>query len=402
MIRVDRAHLQVAALSHPGMTGKNNEDRYAVSAYQLSAANPTPSVFAVLSDGIGGHKAGEVAAELAVEVLSRRVAESDGSDPTGTLEAAIVEASQQIFEYAQSDGALQGMGATCACAWVIGSRLYSTSIGDSRIYLIRNQAIHQLTTDHTWIQEALDKGVLKPEEVRGHPNAHVIRRFLGSPTPPEVDLRLRLSSEEDDAQAMGNQGLPLLTGDQLLLCSDGLTDLVKDSEILAVMTAGTLSAEGAVQELVNLANERGGHDNITIVTLELPREEALPEVTVPMKTAAAPRKRSSTVPWLVAGCGGLVLLVAIAGVLLYTFGFFDFNFGGQSPSATPAATVELPPALLTVLPNGSTTPLPTAQAGTPSILETPQAPGTLFPGDTPTSGRPAATYTPWPTNTPHP
>ncbi|HVN53503.1 MAG TPA: protein phosphatase 2C domain-containing protein [Anaerolineaceae bacterium] len=397
MIRVDRAHLLISALSHPGMTGKNNEDRYAVSAYHISETNLTPSVFAVLSDGIGGHKAGEVAAELAVEVLSRRVAESDGSDPVGTLENAITEASDQIFEFASEDGALQGMGATCACAWIIGSRLYSSSIGDSRIYLIRGSQIQQLTTDHTWIQEALDKGVLKPEDTRGHPNAHVIRRFLGSPTPPEVDLRLRLRPEEDDLQAQANQGVMLQPGDRLVLCSDGLTDLVQDEEIFAALMARP--REAAVHTLVDLANSRGGHDNITIIAMEVPQEEVVPAVAAP----AAPARRASPFPWLAAGCVGILLLVVIAGVALFSLGFLNPGnlnlnslFGGGS-SPTAVATVELPPVLLTAIPGGSTTPHP---GGTAASLPAP----VFLPTATPTPPPPAVTLTPWPTNTlpPHP
>jgi len=155
MIRTKRAHLKIAALTHPGMAGKNNEDRYAASAFRLSRSDPTPSVLAVLCDGIGGHQAGEVAAEIAVEAISQRVADSDGSQPVQTLQDAIVQASEQVHDFAASQGHLQGMGATCACAWVIGDRLYTGAVGDSRIYLKRGKNLHQLTTDHTWIQEAL-------------------------------------------------------------------------------------------------------------------------------------------------------------------------------------------------------------------------------------------------------
>jgi serine/threonine protein phosphatase PrpC len=161
MIRVERSHLTVVAETHPGMTGKNNEDRFAVSAYKLKRGGRLPALFAVLSDGIGGHRAGEVAAELAVERISQMVAKSSGKDPVETLSAAIAQASQEIYAQAQAVPERNGMGATCACAWIINDRLYTATVGDSRIYLIRDGAIQQVTKDHTWIQEALDKGVLK-------------------------------------------------------------------------------------------------------------------------------------------------------------------------------------------------------------------------------------------------
>ena len=108
------------------------------------------------------------------------------------------------------------MGATCACAWLVGERLYTATVGDSRVYLLRGERIQRVSTDHTWIQEALERGVLRPEQISGHPNAHIIRRYLGSPVAPEVDLRLRVSGEESDEQALANQGTLLLPGDRVL------------------------------------------------------------------------------------------------------------------------------------------------------------------------------------------
>ncbi|MEJ2448733.1 MAG: hypothetical protein P8Y37_12450 [Anaerolineales bacterium] len=117
----------------------------------------------------------------------------------------------------------------------MGRRLYLGAVGDSRIYLIRGNTIRQLTTDHTWVQEALDIGVINEEEARSHPRRHLIRSYLGSPDPVHPDLRLYLDMEENQEQAKANQGLPLIPGDQVLLCSDGLTDLVADPEILEIL-----------------------------------------------------------------------------------------------------------------------------------------------------------------------
>ena len=224
MIRTQRAHVHVAALSHPGMTGKNNEDRFAVLSHVLGKDDPTPSLFAVLSDGIGGHRAGEVAAELAVDHISEVISNSNGRDPLAILEEAVHTASDAIAHHSASDDERHGMGATCACVWIIADKLYIAFVGDSRIYFLRGGKIQQLTTDHTWVQEAVEKNIIKPEDARNHPNVHVIRRYLGSVKLPEVDFRLKLSEGENSIQSSKNQGTTLQPEDILLLCSDGFGD----------------------------------------------------------------------------------------------------------------------------------------------------------------------------------
>ncbi|HVN15721.1 MAG TPA: PP2C family serine/threonine-protein phosphatase [Anaerolineales bacterium] len=269
MIRSSFAHLHVAALSHPGMTGKNNEDRYAVSSFNPSTDDSRPIVFAVVSDGIGGHRAGEVAAELAVNYISQGVAESNGRKPLRIIENAIHDASQAIAAHSATKSEQEGMGATCACVWVAERKLYIAHVGDSRIYLIRKNQIRRLTEDHTWVQEAIRKGVISVEQARDHPNVHVIRRYLGSVHLPEVDFRLFLEDNEDDNEALENQGLDLEPGDVLLLCTDGLTDLVWDDEILHTLQAKP-NLKDAADMLIETANQRGGHDNITVILLGVP------------------------------------------------------------------------------------------------------------------------------------
>jgi serine/threonine protein phosphatase PrpC len=279
MITVERAHLHVAAVSHPGMSGKNNEDRYSVSAYQIGSAHPVPSLLAIVADGIGGHRAGEIAAEIAIEKISEAVAAANGQQPINTLANALIQTSQAIFEQAEGNPDQQGMGSTCACAWIIDDRLYIANVGDSRVYLLRDHTTRQLTIDHTWIQEAIDHGVITPEEAHQHPNAHVIRRYLGSRQAVVPDMRLRLRPGEGDEQARSNQGMRLQPGDQIVLCSDGLTDLVETSEITTVLQRYPQN-EG-LQKLVEMANQRGGHDNITIVALQVPQRK-------PTETAPTP------------------------------------------------------------------------------------------------------------------
>ena len=373
MIRVPKSHLSVAAQTHPGMSGKNNEDRYAVSAFQLSRRSRVPALFAIISDGIGGHRAGEVAAEMAVEGISRRVAKSSGLKPLDILEMAIVQVNQEIYTQAQANPDYLGMGATCACAWIIHNRLYTASIGDSRIYLMRDGAIQQISTDHTWIQEALDRGIITAAQAAGHPNAHVIRRYLGAPTPPQVDFRLRLNISENDKAAADNQGLALVEGDRLLLCSDGLTDLVADSEILALFQQFPL--ENALQALVDLANQRGGHDNITQVAIQVPKRAFRTPVSMGRIFAMGL---------------GMLLLAAI----ITAWWFFGPEVGGSltgdgRPTPAPALNFTITPA----------PPAVTLPAAYPPPAQT-TSPTSTLPGYPPAAGRP--TLTPWPTNTVRP
>lgn len=285
MIRSTLAHLHVAALSHAGMSGKNNEDRYSVASFQLSMDDSRPSVFAVVADGIGGHRAGEVAAELAVNYISMAVAESNAKKPVKILESAIHDASQAISAHSAGKADEEGMGATCACAWVIENKLYTAYVGDSRIYLLRGKYIQRLTVDHTWVQEAYEKGIITVEQMHDHPNVHVIRRHLGGLKLPEIDFRLRIDNEETDEESDNNQGFHLEPGDTILMCSDGLTDLVWDDEIQKTIRSKK-ELKSAAEALVTLANERGGHDNITVVLMSMPRLEE------------ASKKKSGLLEWL--------------------------------------------------------------------------------------------------------
>jgi protein phosphatase len=365
------------------MSGKNNEDRYAVSAYRVEGDRSLPAVFAVVSDGVGGHRAGEVAAEIAVETIQQVIAKSDGYKPLQALREAIQQASQAVFEQSQRDDGQRGMAATCACALVIDNRLYIAAVGDSRIYLLSGDSIRQLTTDHTWIQEALDAGVLTAEEAHNHPNTHVIRRYLGSPQPVEADLRLRLSAGETDEQTLSNQGVALQPGDQVILCSDGLTDLVAAEEILTIVRGE--EQEKAVQVLTNLANQRGGHDNITIIALQMP-------VTI---TETAPtrvlHRPSGGKRWMT--CVTVLVILAML-TLAAVFGYWLLS--PRVATITPTPTVSnTPPAAQETAPVLETTAVITTQApsATPSAIRT---------TETPVATSAPETHTPWPTNTPSP
>ncbi len=206
---------------------------------------------------------------MAVNRISAGVARSDGAHPTETLAKAFRETNEKIVAAARDNPDRKGMGATLVCAWVIGRRLYTATAGDSRLYLVRAGSIRQLNIDHTWLQEAVEKGAVDPAKLKDAPNLHVIRRHLGSEKENEPDFRLRLKDGETNEQMAANQGTPLLPGDVLVLCSDGLTDYLKSSEILGVMQK-TKNLNASVKTLVDQANQRGGQDNITVVMLMMP------------------------------------------------------------------------------------------------------------------------------------
>ena len=370
MIPSEHAHLYVAAFTDKGMReGKINEDRYGISSFQLNVDDSTPVLFAIVSDGIGGHLAGEVAAEMVVNQVIQAVAESNGEAPLETIAIAVDTANEAVVQLAEEDTQKQGMGATCVCVWVVDNRLYAGYIGDSRLYLMRGASIQQLSTDHTWIQEALEKGVITPDQARNHPNMHVIRRYIGSSPAPDVDFRLRTGPEQDEETMLNNQGLPLQNGDTLLLCSDGLTDLVWNDEILEIVRLQK-DLKSAAQRLVDLANERGGHDNSTVVLIGVPQ------------TGKKRTRKKLSLGWMIAGVIGILALIAAGlGFLWYLF----------QPVVTPTPNPVIPISQAT-------------ETETVTPTETPILPTmTLAPSFTPTTTpRPTLgpTYTPWPTSTP--
>jgi PPM family protein phosphatase len=362
MIRTQRAHLNIEAQTHAGMTGKNNEDRFAVASFVLDENNRLPVLFAVLADGIGGHRAGEVAAELAVNHIMQVVAKSDGHHIRQIIVDAVTEASNAIAAHSAANENLKGMGATCALAWIIGDRLYTAYVGDSRIYLMRGGRIQQLTVDHTWVQEAIEKGILTPELAREHPNVHVIRRYLGSPEPPEPDFRLKFFDGEGDRQAEENQGVQILSDDVILLCSDGLTDLVWNDEILETIRTRSNIKEGA-RALIDLANSRGGHDNITVVLASVPSD---------FKIVVKKNHKIDWLPWVIGGAAGVIVVLLAASILAFSL------LGKITATSTPT---------ITPFPTATGTPLPTLTPS-PTITASPTLPLPVAP-----------TYTPWPTNT---
>lgn len=267
MISLPNSDLQIAHGSHAGETGKNNEDHYAVLSLRGGSEDGEPLTVGIVADGIGGNRAGEVASELTVKTLGEAIAQSEARDGRALLEGAMRHTARVVAEHAKSRLDYHGMGTTCVVAILLGHRLYTSYIGDSRVYLVRQGAIRQTSVDHTWVQEAIEMKLLALAEAKQHPNRHVVRRHLGGNPDVKADFRLRLADQETPERSEQNQGLKLGPGDTVLLCSDGLSDLVEPNEIEAVLNRE--DPQGAVDELIATARARGGHDNITVVVMRV-------------------------------------------------------------------------------------------------------------------------------------
>ncbi len=221
------------------------------------------SVYAV-ADGMGGHVAGEVASATAlepVENLDGRIFQDDTSAVTA-LRDAVVAANERVSQLAQQNPDYRGMGTTLTAALVEGRRLHVAHVGDSRAYLLREGHFSQLTDDHTLVQHLVDEGQITREEAAHHPQRSVVTRAIGVSDDVDVD----------------SMSLELVPGDQILLCSDGLTGVVDDEAIARTLTE-TEDPDAAVARLIELANEAGGPDNITVLLLRYEDPDAVPADT---------------------------------------------------------------------------------------------------------------------------
>ena len=309
MIPSDDSNLIAAAQSHPGKKRQNNEDRFLLASFSTESEH-MQAYLAVVADGIGGHQAGEVAAQITVETIRTGMANYIDGDPLPLMRDAVVEADRAVLSESEGQPQYKGMGSTAVIAFMINTRLYTASVGDSRIYVLQEGHLHQATVDHTWVQEAVDYGIITPDEVKNHPQSHVLRRHIGGKELAEPDFRLRLKDAETDQQSLSNQGTTLKAGDQVLLCSDGLTDLVEDMEIFQILKGS--HPDRSVSKLIKLALDRGGDDNITVAIIAIPNGEQTPE-------------KQGGVPWLmvvIAASLGLVCLASAVFLLISWIGLW--------------------------------------------------------------------------------
>lgn len=268
-----RVKVELAGLSDPGKVRPNNEDHFFVGRFdrnmQTLLTNLPPghvpdhygeSAYGLLvADGMGGQAAGEVASSSAVRVLVDlvlrtpdwilRLDESLIERVRQRMEQRIQQVQEALAGQAQDEPTLWGMGTTLTLACIFGADLFLVHVGDSRAYLFRNDQLYRLTCDHTVAQSLADVGAIRPEEVATHPLRHVLTNVLGA---------------REDPVRVEWRNLRLADADQILLCTDGLTDLVSDAAIRDVLRSAG-SAPQACRALVDLALNLGGKDNVTVV-----------------------------------------------------------------------------------------------------------------------------------------
>lgn len=265
MIPAEHPLYPVSESSHAGKGGEINEDRYRIESFYVDEDKELSSLFAIVADGIGAHRAGQVAAELAVETITRAVSQSDASQPTGIMQAAIIQAGQAILHRSESRREWEGMGSTCLCAWLVDDRLYVASVGNSRLFLLRGKQLQQIN-----LIQQLPRDAVPPVPKRGRKKQSddPLRGYLGSKSPVEVELRLVYSSSGQARPSSKSQGFRLLPNDRLLLCTDGLGDALKPEEILEIL--GDRDLDSAAPDLVQFALEKGIHANLTAVVVGIP------------------------------------------------------------------------------------------------------------------------------------
>jgi serine/threonine protein phosphatase PrpC len=230
--------------SDPGRVRSENEDRYYIDDER--------GLFMVV-DGVGGHAGGEIAAEIAVDVIRAKLTESDGN-LSSQIRQAIASANNEIYQQASSDLALHGMACVLTLAVIRGDTVTVGHVGDSRLYLIWNGAIRKLTSDHSPVGEREESGELSEEEAMQHPRRHEVFRDVGS--------RPRAPEEEEFVDI---KEFPMKPDAALLLCSDGLSDCVPSAHLSEIIERYDGHPDATAVELVEAANQAGGSDNVTAI-----------------------------------------------------------------------------------------------------------------------------------------
>jgi serine/threonine protein phosphatase PrpC len=229
-----------------GIIRSGNEDNYLML--------PEKGMF-IVADGMGGHAAGEVASEMAVQMIARGlqgVVGKSESEATQMMRRAIHESNTAIFQRTVDEPEKRGMGTTATAMVINGPRYVVGQVGDSRAYLLRGGQLSQLTKDHSYVQEQVDAGYLTPEQARTHPYSNVITRCVGANSEVVPDIYVGT----------------LKTSDLFLLASDGLTGMLEDHELHSILTTDSQPAV-LVDSLVSEANRRGGLDNITVIIVRV-------------------------------------------------------------------------------------------------------------------------------------
>lgn len=239
--------LKTFSITDIGRRRKLNQD------YIYSSEQPVghlPNLFLV-ADGMGGHNAGDYASRITVETVVERAADSKETDPMRILGEAIQSANALVCKQAGESPELEGMGTTLVAASCRGESLYVANVGDSRLYVVNGSGIRQITRDHSWVEEMVSRGGIQRADARTHPDKNIITRAVGVEDRVEVDFFT----------------VQLEKGDEILMCTDGLTNMLEDEDIRMILDGARDIVEKA-QKLVKAANENGGRDNISVVLID--------------------------------------------------------------------------------------------------------------------------------------
>jgi protein phosphatase len=237
-------HTRYGSRTDQGRVRTSNEDCYAASA--------KTNLF-LIADGMGGHAAGEIASQIAATTVDELVRAYASLAPEETLRRAAEEANARVYNTQRNRPDLAGMGSTLTALYLRNSHYYIAHVGDSRAYLLRDGVLNQLTRDHSLVWQLFENGVLTKEELPKHPHKNLITRSVGPHPNVEIDL------EKGEARQ----------GDVYLLCSDGLTDVVSDANIRALLSDERKTPQEIGDELVASANLNGGPDNVTVIVVRL-------------------------------------------------------------------------------------------------------------------------------------
>ncbi|HUO25743.1 MAG TPA: Stp1/IreP family PP2C-type Ser/Thr phosphatase [Candidatus Aquilonibacter sp.] len=249
--------IEVASLSDLGCQRDNNEDAFLYWEPTSDADFARKGRLAVIADGMGGYEGGQEASRLAVETVREVYDQDFRGDPQTTLQEAFAIAHGRIQDFAEKHPGFLGMGTTCTALVVLGRRLYVAHVGDSRLYRVRGPQISRLTRDHSYVGRLVESGIVRSEDAEKHPQRHILTAALGAGT--------EVSADSADPE------VDLEDGDTLVLCTDGLWGVVSEDEIVKAVREEK-SVQESCRELVRLALERGGPDNITVQVLRITPE----------------------------------------------------------------------------------------------------------------------------------
>ncbi len=255
---IPRSDVLIGNLTHVGMERSENQDYYGYCEPEDDEEFEQKGRLIIVCDGMGGHAGGEVASQLAVKTMVEVYKNDNSGDVPTTLRNAIEQANRAIWKHAQEKPELKGMGSTCVAMAIKNGVAHFGHVGDSRCYLVRDEQLIQCTKDHSLVQQMVDEGFLREEEMESHPEKNVILRSLG--VKPEVEVEL-------------NQQ-PMQVGDIYCLSTDGLTGLVSKEECRRICLLHKDNPMEAARLLVDLANKYGGYDNVTVQIVRVMSLEA--------------------------------------------------------------------------------------------------------------------------------